>query len=200
MNGELLEGTAMNRHGIQIWRAEIAVGVLALLVCLAWTGLASGGEKRSRERESVNISDRPSGGKSQPPGKKPGGGNQKAPAKGEVIHITDENVAAAVRKGVSAVYFWAEWCGPCRIQGPIMDTVAKKYAGKVKILKMNIDHEKKTAEKFQVSQIPTMILFRNGRPAVKLIGLIREEEFDEEIEELMKRPPPKEKPKAPGRK
>lgn len=195
----------MNRELARIYRwTGLAIFLAGVLVAgLPETG--SCGE-RGRERESVSISDRPTGGKGRgsapahaAQGQGRGQGAKKPPAKGEVRHITDEEVAVAVKKGISAVYFWAEWCGPCRTQGPIMDTVAKKYAGKVKIFKMNVDQEKKTADKFQVKQIPTMILFRNGRPAVKLIGLIREEEFDEEIDELMKRPPPKEKPKAGGK-
>lgn len=190
----------MNKEFSRICRLGGLAAFLSGLLVLFFSGVGECGERgRDRQRgESVGIDSRPSGDSSRP-GQGKSRGSGAGQSKGEVVHITDDEVAAAVRRGMSAVYFWAEWCGPCRTQGPIMDTVAKKYAGKVKIFKMNVDHEKRTAEKFEVSQIPTMILFRNGRPAVKLIGVIQESEFDEEIEELMKRPPPKERDRtAPG--
>jgi thioredoxin 1 len=71
---------------------------------------------------------------------------------------------------VALVDFWAEWCGPCRMLAPTLDSIADEYAGKVKILKMNVDQNQETPSKFSIRGIPTMIIFKDGQPVEQLVG------------------------------
>ena len=85
------------------------------------------------------------------------------------------------------VDFWAPWCGPCKILGPIVEELAKEYAGKaVKIAKMNVDDHSITPSKYGVMSIPTLIFFKNGKPLDQLIGVQRKEDLKKKIEGLMK--------------
>ena len=66
--------------------------------------------------------------------------------------------------------FWAPWCGPCRMQGPVIDALSEKYAGQVEFFKMNVDEEQKVAQEFGVMSIPTLLVKKDGQPVEKLIG------------------------------
>ena len=68
------------------------------------------------------------------------------------------------------VDFWAEWCGPCRQLAPIVEDIAKEMGGKLKVYKVNIDHNPETPTKYNVRGIPTLILFKNGKPAATKVG------------------------------
>lgn len=88
-----------------------------------------------------------------------------------IKHITDENFQKEIAKGVVLVDFYATWCGPCRMLSPIIEDVAKHFEGKAKIAKLDIDSEQKTAAEFQVTSVPTLILFKDGKEINRLIGL-----------------------------
>ena len=68
------------------------------------------------------------------------------------------------------VDFWAEWCGPCKMIAPILDEIAREQAGKVKIAKVNVDEQPDLARRFDVMSIPTLIVFKDGAPAKRLVG------------------------------
>ena len=68
------------------------------------------------------------------------------------------------------VDFWAEWCGPCKMIAPILDEVAGEQVGKLRIAKINVDEEPDIARRFQVMSIPTLILFKDGEPAKRIVG------------------------------
>jgi thioredoxin 1 len=70
------------------------------------------------------------------------------------------------------VDFWAEWCGPCRMVTPILEQLAKEYAGRVRIGKVNVDEESSLAEKFGVQSIPTLLLFKGGRVVEQQVGAV----------------------------
>ena len=69
------------------------------------------------------------------------------------------------------VDFWAEWCGPCRVLGPTVESLADDYAGRVKVAKLNIDDNPEAAARYGVRSIPTLILFKNGKPSETTVGL-----------------------------
>ena len=68
------------------------------------------------------------------------------------------------------VDFWAEWCGPCKMISPVLEEIAEEQAGKIQIGKLNIDNNLEVTRRFDVMSIPTLILFKDGQPAVRLIG------------------------------
>jgi len=88
------------------------------------------------------------------------------------IHVTDTNFEETIKNSkIVLIDFWAAWCGPCRALAPTIDEIAQDYSGKAAIGKLDVDSNPSTAEKFQVFSIPTMILFKNGQEAERLVGL-----------------------------
>ncbi|HTK59936.1 MAG TPA: thioredoxin [Candidatus Baltobacteraceae bacterium] len=84
------------------------------------------------------------------------------------------------------VDFWAPWCGPCKIMGPIIEEVAKELEGKpVKVGKMNVDENPETPAKYGIMSIPTIIIFKNGEPAEQLVGVQAKEKLLEKLNALM---------------
>ena len=79
------------------------------------------------------------------------------------------------------VDFWAEWCGPCRMIAPAVDAVAGDYAGKLKVLKLNIDKEASVAAKFGVMSIPTLILFKKGQVVEQIVGAMPKQKIEEKV-------------------
>ena len=80
------------------------------------------------------------------------------------------------------VDFWAEWCGPCRMIAPTIDTVANEYAGKVKVGKVDVDSNNATASRFNVFSIPTLLLFKNGHVVEQRVGAVGKSEVQKMIE------------------
>lgn len=91
-----------------------------------------------------------------------------------VSHINDANFDAEVMQSNLPVLvdFWAEWCGPCRALGPILEEVAQSHGSKVKIVKINIDESPQTPSHYGVMSIPTLILFKNGNVEATKVGLL----------------------------
>ncbi len=88
------------------------------------------------------------------------------------IVFSDANFADEVinAKGKVMVDFWATWCGPCVMAGPVVDAMADDYKGKVKIGKLDVDANQETAAKFNVMSIPTVILFKDGKEIARKVG------------------------------
>ena len=89
----------------------------------------------------------------------------------KVITITDNDFDKTVKKGITMVDFWAVWCGPCRRQGPIVEEIANEVGKKIKIGKLDVDNNKVTSNTFNVRNIPTLIIFKDGKEVKRLVGL-----------------------------
>lgn len=100
--------------------------------------------------------------------------------KESVVHVTDDSFDSEVLKSeqLTLVDFWAPWCGPCRAVGPILEDLAKSYEGKMKITKINVDENQKTASAYGVQSIPTLILFKGGQQIDKIIGLASKDRLE----------------------
>lgn len=87
------------------------------------------------------------------------------------VALTKDNFSQSVQSGVSLVDFWAPWCGPCKMQLPIVEELATELEGQATIGKINVDEEPELASQFGVMSIPTLILFKDGQPVDKMVGL-----------------------------
>ncbi|KNY27000.1 thioredoxin [Pseudobacteroides cellulosolvens] len=102
----------------------------------------------------------------------------------KVLIITKDNFENEVIKSDKPVLvdFWASWCGPCMTIGPIIDSLADEYEGKVKVCKVNVDNEGELTRKYRVMSIPTILVFKNGEVADKVVGSRSKSEFQDVIE------------------
>ncbi|MDZ4858957.1 MAG: thioredoxin [Candidatus Hydrogenedentes bacterium] len=86
-------------------------------------------------------------------------------------NVTKDNFDTTVGSGVTLVDFWAEWCGPCRMMGPVLDQLAQEYTGKAKVVKVNVDNEQDLAIRFDISSIPALIVFKDGQVKKRFVGV-----------------------------
>jgi thioredoxin 1 len=83
------------------------------------------------------------------------------------------------------VDFWAEWCVPCRMIAPIVERLAQRYAGRLKVVKLDVDANQDLAIQYQVMSIPTLLFFKNGQPVDRIIGAVGDQAIIQKIEELL---------------
>jgi len=102
-----------------------------------------------------------------------------------VIEVSDANFESTVKTGVVLVDFWAAWCAPCRMQSPILDEVAEELEGKATIAKMNVDNNRSVAAKYNIMSIPTLILFKDGKPMKQFVGVQSKDTLLKQINNIL---------------
>ena len=100
-----------------------------------------------------------------------------------VMEVTDETFSQEVEQieGLAMVDFWAAWCGPCRMVAPIVDELAKEYAGQVKVAKLDVDTSQRTAMRFNVRSIPSVLFFKDGQHVDTVIGAVPKPHLEQKI-------------------
>lgn len=83
------------------------------------------------------------------------------------------------------VDFWAEWCGPCRMIAPILDQIAEEYKGRVKVVKVDVDSNSRTASQFSVMSIPTLLFFKGGKVQDQVVGALPKKMLQEKVEKFL---------------
>jgi len=106
-------------------------------------------------------------------------GEKKSEMNDKPVHITDSSFKEVTSKhGLVLVDFWAAWCGPCRSLAPTIEELAKEYAGKILVGKLNVDENPQTAECFQVFSIPTMLIMKNGEEIDRIVGCVQKKHIE----------------------
>ena len=103
------------------------------------------------------------------------------------LHLTEKDFQNEVIKSQVPVLvdFWAEWCGPCRMIGPIIDQIALDLNGKLKVAKINVDNEQQLAARFNIMSIPTLLLFKNGEVVEQIVGAMSKDQLLKKINEKL---------------
>ena len=91
-------------------------------------------------------------------------------ANAQAVTDTDFETQVEQAKGLTVVDFWATWCAPCRMIAPVLDQLAAQYDGKARVMKLDVDSNVKTASRFNVRSIPTMLFFKDGKLVDQVIG------------------------------
>lgn len=105
----------------------------------------------------------------------------------ELLQVTDETFETEIMKAdvPAMVDFWAEWCGPCRMVGPVVEELAAQYKGKIKIAKMDVDKNRNTPARFGIRNIPTLIFVKGGEVAQTIIGAQPKSSIEDELKKLL---------------
>jgi len=105
----------------------------------------------------------------------------------KVVHLTDDSFYAEIIKSdlPALVDFWAPWCGPCKMVGPMVEELAEEYDGEVKVAKLNVDENQKIAAQYGVRSIPTLIMFKGGESIDQSVGAASKTAMNEMIKKAL---------------
>lgn len=105
----------------------------------------------------------------------------------EPVKLTDNEFDQEVLKSSKPVLvdFWADWCTPCHMLSPTIDEIAKEYDGKIKVAKMNVDENAQTPPSYNIMSIPTVMLFKDGRPVQTFVGVQPKDAFKSAIDQVV---------------
>lgn len=106
----------------------------------------------------------------------------------ELVEVNDSNFESEVLQSdkLCLVDFWAEWCGPCLMVHPILEEIAKEYAGKLKVGKLNVDQNGQTAAKYGIMSIPSLLIFNGGKVVDQIVGAVPKRHFVEKLDKILK--------------
>ena len=101
------------------------------------------------------------------------------------VTVTDADFESVVEQnaGLTVVDFWATWCAPCRMIAPVLEQLAEEYAGKAKVAKLDVDTNVRTASRFQVRSIPTLLFFKDGKVVDQVIGAVPKPQLEMKFKE-----------------
>jgi thioredoxin 1 len=110
---------------------------------------------------------------------------QGGPVQGGPINVTDANFAEEIEqgRGLSIVDFWAAWCGPCRMVGPIIEQIAGEYAGKLKVAKLDVDSNQQVSTRYNIRSIPSILFFKDGQLVDTVVGAVPKAMLERKIQE-----------------
>lgn len=105
----------------------------------------------------------------------------------KIVHVSDNSYQREVLEARVPVLvdFWAVWCGPCKMIAPLVEELADDYAGKVKVCKLNVDENNRTASENGVMSIPTLIVYKNGQEVKRLVGFMPKAQIAETLDNLL---------------
>ena len=105
-----------------------------------------------------------------------------------ILYLKDDDFDKEITKakGVALVDFWAGWCMPCKMIAPTVEAIAKDYTGKVKVAKVEVDEASEVASRFNVMNIPTLIIFKDGKEVSRLVGVTSKEDIANKLDALLK--------------
>ena len=106
---------------------------------------------------------------------------------GELINLTDDNFQKEVKESSVPVLvdFWAVWCAPCRMVAPYIEEIAKEYGDGIKVGKLDVDSNQKTAAEFGIRSIPSLLIFKDGKVAEQIIGAVPKKEIIKKVESVL---------------
>lgn len=106
---------------------------------------------------------------------------------GNTLEVTDDTFDSEIINSATpaVVDFWATWCGPCKMIGPVVEELAEEYKGKIKVAKMDVDHNRKTPARFGIRNIPTLIFFKGGEVVKTVVGANSKTSLEEQFKKLL---------------
>jgi len=106
---------------------------------------------------------------------------------GDILEVSDDSFdSEIINSDIPAmVDFWAEWCGPCKMVGPVVEELAGEYEGKIKIAKMDVDHNRQTPAKYGIRNIPSLLLFKDGELINTIVGAQPKSSIEQELKKLL---------------